>query len=197
MDLYRSLRYNDELMAVVENGQVKLSYDEYIHLPDDGRIHEIIDGYHYMSPAPFLQHQRISRRIQFQLYEQLEKTGLAEVFNAPTDVHLSETSVVQPDILVVDSRRKRILSPEKINAAPDLVVEVLSKSTAQRDLSLKLKIYEQSGVPEYWIVDPEAHTVTVFKMTSEGTYGSSRSVFERIEFHTERLHAAVDLTAVW
>lgn len=154
MDLYHSLRYNHESMAVVENGQVKLTYDEYIHLPDDGRIHEIIDGYHYMSPAPFLQHQRISRR-------------------------------------------KRILSPEKINAAPDLVVEVLSKSTAQRDLSLKLKVYEQSGVPEYWIVDPEAHTVTVFKMTSEGTYGSSRSVSERIEFHTERLHAAVDLTAVW
>ena len=154
MDLYHSLRYNDESMAVVENGQVKLSYDEYVHLPDDGSIHEIIDGYHYMSPAPFPRHQRISRR-------------------------------------------NRILSPEKINAAPDLVAEVLSKPTAQRDLSLKLKVYEQSGVPEYWIVDPEAHTVTVFKMTSEGTYGSSRSVSERIEFHTERLHAGVDLTAVW
>lgn len=154
MDLYHSLRYNDESMAVVENEQVKLSYDEYVHLPDDGRIHEIIDGYHYMSPAPFPRHQRISRR-------------------------------------------KRILSPEKINAAPDLVVEVFSKSTAQRDLSLKLKVYEQSGAPEYWIVDPEAHTVTVFKMTSEGTYGSSRSVSEGIEFHTEHLHAAVDLTAVW
>ena len=90
-----------------------------------------------------------------------------------------------------------MLPPRPFNAAPDLVVEILSESTADRDLSLKHRLYEQNGVPEYWIVDPAAHTLTAFKMTPEGTYRSSPPVSRRIEFHTDRLHAVVDLTAVW
>ncbi|MFP4231138.1 MAG: Uma2 family endonuclease [Spirochaetaceae bacterium] len=184
-------------MAIVVNRKTKLTYEDYVHFPDDGRIHELIDGDHYVSPAPGTGHQRVSRRIQFQLYEQLEKPGLAEVFNAPTDVHLTEIDVVQPDLAVIDLGRKHIISPKKINAAPELVVEILSDSTATRDLSLKRDLYQRAGVPEYWIVDPEANEVRPFRLSADGVYEALPAQRERIEFHTERLNAVVDLTQVW
>ena len=184
-------------MAIVVDRQTKLTYEDYIHFPDDGRIHELIDGEHYVSPAPGTRHQRISRRIQFQLYEQLEKPGLAEVFNAPTDVHLTETDVVQPDLAVIDARRAYIISPKKINEAPELIVEILSESTSARDRSLKHHLYQKTGVGEYWIVDPDANAVTSFRPDAEGVYRPCDPVSDRIEFHTDRLHAVIDLTAVW
>ncbi len=184
-------------MAIVVNKETKLTYEDYVHFPDDGRIHELMSGDHYVSPSPTTRHQRISRRIQFQLYEQLEKPGLAEVFDAPTDLHLTEIDVVQPDIVVIDAARAHIISPKKINAAPELVIEILSESTAARDETLKLDLYQRVGVPEYWIVDPEANELRVYKLTSEGAYRSAGTCRERVEFNTERLHATVDLTAVW
>ncbi len=184
-------------MAIVVDRQTRLTYEDYIHFPDDGRIHELIDGDHYLSPAPGTRHQRISRHIQFQLYEQLEKPGLAEVFNAPTDYHLSQIDVVQPDIAVIDAERRHIISPKKVNAAPELVIEILSESTSSRDKSLKRDLYQRSGVPEYWIVDPEANTVEAFYLDAAGTYTSLGSYTDSIEFKTERLHATVDLKKVW
>ncbi len=70
----------------------RLTYAEYALLPDDGNQHEIIDGVHFMNPAPSTYHQTVSRRIQFALYQQVELTGLGQVFNAPTD---SEHAVEQ------------------------------------------------------------------------------------------------------
>lgn len=184
-------------MAIVVNRQTKLTYEDYIHFPDDGRIHELIDGDHYVSPAPGTGHQRISRRIQFQLYEQLEKTGRAEVFNAPTDIHLTEIDVVQPDLAVIDLARRHIITTKKINAAPELVVEILSESTAERDISLKRDLYQRAGVTEYWIVDPAANEVRPFRLSADGVYEALPVQREHIEFRTERLYATVDLTEVW
>ncbi len=184
-------------MAIVVNRETKLTYEDYVHFPDDGRIHELINGDHYVSPSPTTRHQRISRRIQFQLYEQLEKPGLAEVFDAPTDIHLTEIDVVQPDLAVIDATRAHIIAPKKVNAAPELVVEILSESTASRDESLKLDLYQRAGVAEYWIVDPEANEVRTYKIDAEGVYQSAGTYRERLEFNTARLHAVVDLTAVW
>ena len=98
------------------------------------------------------------------MYEQLEKTGLAEVFNAPTDVHLSQTDVVHPDLVVIDTARRHVISPKKINAAPDLVVEIRSAATAERDVSLKLDLYQRSGVAEYWVVDPQSNQVEAYRL---------------------------------
>ena len=184
-------------MAIVVNRKTKLTYEDYIHFPDDGRIHELIDGDHYVSPAPGTRHQRISRHIQFQLYEQLELPGLAEVFNAPTDVHLSEVDVVQPDIVVIDASRRHIISPQKINAAPELVIEILSRTTASRDESLKRDLYQKVGVPEYWIVDPEKNEVRAWRLNAAGAYEPAGVFGERIEFGAGRLRATVDLTRVW
>lgn len=184
-------------MAIVVNRQTKLTYEDYIHFPDDGRIHELIDGDHYASPAPGTDHQRISRRVKFQLYEQLEQTGQAEVFNAPTDYYLSEIDVVQPDLAVIDVKRRHIIASKKIVGSPELVIEILSETTAARDESLKRDLYQRVGVPEYWIVDPQANEVRVYRLNPDGVYGTPESYRDRIEFRTERLHAVVDLAQVW
>ena len=80
-------------MAVVVGAETKLTYEDLALFGDDGKIHEIIDGEHYVMTSPNLYHQRLSRRIHFQLYEQIELTGRGEVFNAPTDVELSRIAV--------------------------------------------------------------------------------------------------------
>jgi Uma2 family endonuclease len=133
----------------------KFTYEQYVHFPSDGMRHEIVDGDHFMNPAPNLYHQTISRRIQFQLYTQIETRNLGWVFNAPVDVKLTEFDVVQPDVIVVLQDRAKILTETRIDGAPNLVIEILSKSTASYDRSLKLKLYQRTGVPEYWIVDPD------------------------------------------
>jgi len=149
-------------MALMINAQTKLTYEEYALLPEDGRIHEIIDGDHVMTPAPGTHHQTISRRIQFQLYTQIETQALGLVFNAPTDVELSPTDIVQPDILVVLAARRGIVAPSRIIGPPDLVIEIISAATRDRDQRLKFALYQRAGVPEYWMVDPDTQRVTQF-----------------------------------
>ena len=137
----------------------KLGYREYCCFPDDGRRHEIIDGDHYVNPAPSTYHQTVSRRLQHQLYTQIELTGRGVVYNAPVDVQLTDHDIVQPDLVVVLTSRMQMITPTKIKGVPDLLVEILSPSTASNDATLKKQLYERVGVAEYWIVDPDNHTV--------------------------------------
>ena len=137
----------------------KLGYEHYVCYPDDGLRHEIIDGNHFVNPAPTLDHQRFSRRIQFQLYDQIEAEGRGEVFNASCDVQLTEHDIVQPDLIVVMNKHRLIMTPAKIEGVPDLIVEVLSPAAKKLDHGLKKELYERSGVPEYWIVDAAEHSV--------------------------------------
>lgn len=140
----------------------KYSYREYQYFPNDGMRHEIVDGDHYMSPAPSTKHQTVSRRIQFQLYTQIELTGCGPVFNAPTDVELAPHDIVQPDILVVLQKNIRIVSTKRIRGVPDLIIEILSDSNPEHDRVLKLEMYQRTQVPEYWIVDPEEEFVEAY-----------------------------------
>ena len=183
-------------MSVNVDGKLKLTYEEYRHFPDDGKRHELIDGEHYVAPAPGTNHQSLSRHIQFQLYDQLERAGRAEVYNAPTDVELSRVDIVQPDLAVVASEREHIVSPSRIIGPPDLVVEILSPSTGDRDRELKRRLYELRAVPRYWIVDPEAQTVTAYEL-EEGRYREAGSFHDEVRLDHGSLHARVDLTKVW
>lgn len=140
----------------------KYSYREYECFPNDGFRHEIIDGDHYMSPAPATKHQKVSRKIHFQLYSQIELTKRGEVYCAPTDVELAPHDIVQPDIVVVALEQLYIITPKKIKGIPRLVVEILSDSNPQHDLVLKFEMYQRTGVPEYWIVDADDETVQQF-----------------------------------
>lgn len=183
-------------MAIIINSETKLTYSDYVLLPEDGKIHEIIDGEHYMIPAPETYHQTLSRRIQFQLYTQIEERELGVVFNAPTDVQMSDIDVVQPDLIVILAARKSIISPSKVIGAPDLVIEIISESMGRKDRELKLGLYQKAGVPEYWLVDPKSQQITVYRLIKSGQYESAGS------FHDEVCYQAiqgvtVDLSRVW
>ena len=175
---------------------VKLTYDEYVLFPDDGRRHEIIDGRHFMNPAPSPMHQYVSRHLQFQLYQQLELSGLGQVINAPIDLQLSNWDVVQPDIVVVLNDNP-IITARGIQGIPDLVIEILSPSNSNHDRQLKLRLYEQAGVPEYWIVDPAERGVFRYQLSEKNTYSAPLSVNDRICFQKQSVSADVDLSTIW
>ena len=143
----------------------KLTYEDYCLLPDDGRRHEIIDGEHYVNPSPNTGHQRISKRFVEALLP-FEHRGLGEVFYAPYDVLLSISDVVEPDVLWITADRSHIITLKNIVGPPDVVIEVLSDSNRNYDRVVKYKTYERWGVAEYWIADPDAETVSIFRRAS-------------------------------
>ncbi len=146
-------------MTIRAASKPKLGYDDYAKIPDDGQRHEIVDGEHFVNPAPTPYHQTVSRRLQFQLYSQLETRGLGEVFDAPIDVQLSDHDIVQPDLAVVLSRNKSIITSTRIRGTPDLIVEILSPSSVKLDRVHKKGLYQRTGVPEFWIVDPAQRSI--------------------------------------
>jgi Uma2 family endonuclease len=145
---------------------VKYTYPDYLRLPEENR-YEIIDGALFLTPAPGTYHQRISARLQFLLTRHVRETDVGEIFNAPCDLVLSETDVVQPDLLFIAKERRDIVGEKYVSAAPDIVVEILSESTASRDRGIKAKLYERTGVAEFWIVDPWEKSVEIFRRSEE------------------------------
>ncbi|MES3629219.1 MAG: Uma2 family endonuclease, partial [Longimonas sp.] len=125
------------------------SYADYQQLPE-GAPYQLIDGSLVMSPAPTSNHQRIVAYLYRALYACVEDGG--EVLFAPIDVKLSDTNVVQPDLVFVAKERLDVIGEQVIDGAPDLVMEVLSPSTAHHDLTTKKRLYEMHGVQEYWVV---------------------------------------------
>jgi Uma2 family endonuclease len=140
----------------------KLTYEDYLLLPDDGRRHEIIDGEHHVSPSPNMRHQRLSKRIVAALLP-YEKLGLGEVFYAPATVVLSPSNIVEPDVFFITRERSHLVTEKNVQGAPDLVVEILSGSNREYDKRVKRKTYERYGVAEYWIVDGDDRTVTIYR----------------------------------
>ena len=140
--------------------KTKQTYADYLKTSDELR-YELLNGELVMAPAPLLYHQFILRKLLNAMSDYVDEQSLGELFCSPADVVLSETDVVQPDILYVSSQRSHILKPESVQGAPDLVVEILSPSTAELDRTTKLELYAQFGVTEYWIVDPDAKTIMV------------------------------------
>lgn len=143
--------------------KTKWTYEDYLLFPDDGNRHELIDGEHVMTPAPTTRHQRISARLLTVLENFLRQTRLGVVFAAPCDVVLSDVDVVEPDLLVISTSRRGIITEKNIQGAPDLVVEILSDSTRKTDEIIKRKLYEQYDVKEYWILDPDLETVKIYR----------------------------------
>ncbi len=116
-----------------------------------------------MAPAPNRYHQDISRNLEYILLDYLEEHPVGTLYDAPFDVYLDNTNVFQPDILVVSNARRRILTDEGAQGAPDFVVEILSPKTAKLDLVNKRRQYARHGVAELWIIDPAAKTIAVHR----------------------------------
>lgn len=149
--------------------RVKLTYEEYISLPEDTRPCELINGELYMPPAPIRRHQRVLTNLLHVIDRFVRENDLGEVYTSPLDVVLDRARplILQPDLLFVSHVRRHILQ-ERIEGAPDLVVEVLSPSSALRDRTEKTVWYGQYGVREYWLVDPETRTIEVRRLSAGG-----------------------------
>jgi len=166
---------------------IQWTYEDYLLFPEDGKRYEVIGGECYMSPSPRTKHQDISFQLARFLGNHLQSTRQGKALTAPMDVILSETNIVQPDILVVLSARTSIITEKNIAGVPDLVIEILSETTRKTDEVIKKKLYERYGVQEYWIVDPELSLVKMYRL-SEGRYGHAE---ERAEERGEHLTTAL------
>ncbi len=140
-----------------------MTYADWLRLPDDGRLYEIIDGELLVSPPPSIRHQRISRRLVLQLGQLLGESGPAEVFDAPVGVRLGD-DVLEPDLVIVLREHADRIGEQVIEGAPDIVIEILSPGSAKRDLGAKRAVYQSAGIPEYWIVDPESAAIEVLAL---------------------------------
>jgi len=147
--------------AVIE--KKKYTYEDYLKTPEDER-YELIEGELLMTPSPITRHQRISRKIVFTLEKFVTENDLGEVFDAPYDVYFDNENVVQPDILFVSKERSNIIGEKNIQGSPDLVIEIISESTAYRDLVQKKKLYARFGVKEYWIVFPGEEFIEIYTL---------------------------------
>ena len=158
----------------------KITYDEYCLFPNDGNRHEVINGLHFMNPAPNPRHQSISKHLQHFLYTQIELEGLGKVFDAPIDVQFADHDIVQPDLLVILNDGIAKITDTKIVGPPDLVIEILSRSTAKNDFTIKRRLYEQSQVREYWLVDPDAERVETYVL-NDGKLAENGSATEELK----------------
>ena len=149
-------------MATATRGTVRHTYKDYCATPDDER-YELINGNLMMVPAPIMKHQRVLLTLAPRLDEFTKDHQLGHVYVAPCDVFLSDTDVVQPDILFMSRAHEHRLTDKNVRGAPDLVIEILSPSTADKDLGPKRDLYERHGVLEYWIIDPQAETIATHR----------------------------------
>jgi len=159
----------DSMRSPAAHVDTRLTYDDFVHFPDDGNRHELIDGVHYVTPSPDVRHQAIVVRLVLAIGNHLQSNPhLGRVFVAPLDVVLSHHDIVEPDVLFVATEQAAILTEKNVQGPPALVIEVLSPGTRKRDAQAKRRLFERSGVREYWLVDPELDTVQVLRMAPDG-----------------------------
>jgi Uma2 family endonuclease len=186
-----AIRYEEEL-PITASGFGPYREIDYWSLPDDPRC-ELLYGWLVLTPAPSLRHQRVLAALSDLLRGFAAEHG-GEALFSPLDVRLADHSIVQPDLIFVSPARRDVLR-ERVHGAPDLVVEALSPSTARRDLGPKLRLYAESGVAEYWIVDP-ANGTFEFLVADAGSF--------RVELPVDGVYRspaieglAIDVEAFW
>jgi Uma2 family endonuclease len=142
------------------------TYPEFARLPSEGSTrYEVIAGELVVTPGPSPRHQEIAMRLSARLHDFVDGHGLGAVYPGPIDVLFAEEGdYVEPDIVFVRQDHRRYLTDRGIEGPPDLIVEILSPSTAARDRGIKLGRYRHFGVPEYWVVDPDARAIEVWRL---------------------------------
>jgi Uma2 family endonuclease len=158
-------------MPASARSDTRLTVDDYMRFPDDGKRHEIIDGVHYVTPSPNLRHQAISGRLFLAIGNFLaDHPELGRVFYAPLDVIFSFHDVVEPDLLIVAADQFEIMIEKNVHGAPAIVIEILSPGTRRVDEGVKRQLFERGGVREYWLVDPKRDAVKVFQRSADGAF---------------------------
>lgn len=185
----------------LEHGHTLLSYADYVDLPDDPRG-EVLDGVFVVSPSPTLRHQDLAGEIFFELKSWLRAHPAAgRVFSAPVDVVLRAERpavVVQPDVLFVLAAGSAVMMKGAIHGAPDLVVEVVSPSSAGRDAITKRDLYARYGTREYWLVWPDEARVDVLVADETGAFGAPRTLDRTAALTSDLLPGfALPLAGLW
>lgn len=149
---------------MITTKQKYYSVEDY-KLLAEGDPHQLINGelIALNEPAPAYGHQGIAAEIFYQIMKFLKKNPIGEVRFAPVDIYLDDDNVLQPDIIYISNERKHIIKKDGLHGAPDLIIEILSPSTAHYDTQIKKDIYEKHGVREYWIINPETKEATGFE----------------------------------
>lgn len=145
----------------------RCTYAEYARLPDDGNRYEVIAGELHVSPSPSPMHQKALMRLSTALDQFTQEHGLGEMYHGPIDVLLSGDDYLVPDLVFVRAERTDVITKRGIEAAPDLVIEAISPSTALRDRGLKRERYAHFGVPLYWVVDVELRHIEVYHLSQD------------------------------
>lgn len=164
------------------------TYQDYQNIPEDpGYHHEILEGILIKEPSPNVKHQRILRRLYRILEDYFKKHDpKGEIFFAPLDVTFEDITVVQPDLLYVSGTQNKIIKDNRIDGAPNLIVEIVSSTSRRRDRLQKLQIYQKAEVEHYWLVSPEEETLECFYL-NDGLYsliftGMDKDVIEHPVF---------------
>ena len=187
-----SLMSGDEIGTF--NSDVKLTYEDFVLFPDDGKRHELIDGEHFVTPSPNTNHQVISVNLTGMIWTYLQDQPIGRVFVAPFDVVFSNFDVVEPDLLYLSKERAaEVLTSLHAKGAPDLVVEIGSTGTRKRDETIKRRLYERFGVAEYWVIDPELDLVKVYRRTGERYERVAELMLENGDVLTTPLLPSVNL----
>jgi Uma2 family endonuclease len=155
-------------MALHDLPAKKLTYEDYLLIPEDGKRHEILDGEHYVSAAPFVRHQKLVVRLTIRIGGFVETHRLGSFLIAPTDVVLSPNDVVQPDLFFISKERSSIVETKNIQGPPDLAIEIHSGSSRHIDKGPKHRAYARWGVLEYWMLDPERKEAEVWERSAQG-----------------------------
>ena len=142
---------------------------DYMLLDDDLRC-EIIDAELIMTPAPNINHQKVSMALILKMSQFIEIQKQGILFHAPTDVYFDNNNVFQPDLIYLKDQKSPSLSEKGIIGAPDLIVEIISPSNSYIDRYIKKKKYSQFGVQEYWIVDPGNKTLEIYNLAEDQEY---------------------------
>jgi Uma2 family endonuclease len=149
--------------------RMRWTYAEYTRLPTSGSTrYEVIDGELAVTPSPTSGHQQVVINLASLLHNFVREHALGGILPGPIDVLFGEGDYLQPDLVFVRTDRVHLVSERGIEGAPDLVVEILSPSTAQRDRGIKLDRYRHFGVAEYWIVDIDARSLEVWRLGMGG-----------------------------
>ena len=154
----------NHLKVVVPREPRLFTVEDYMSLPEDGPRYQLIDGELYLAPSPNTNHQFISGELEFALRSYLKRNPAGIIYDAPFDVELAPMTVVQPDIAYFSNERRSRIRKHGAKGAPDLVVEILSPSTAQLDVGRKREIYAEKGVREMWVVCPTRQQVEVYRL---------------------------------
>ncbi len=176
---------------------VKLTYDDYVQFPEDGKRHELIDGEHVVTPTPNRKHQAVSGNLLGLIWSHLQQHPVGRVFSAPFDVILSNFDVVEPDLLYIARQRfAEIETSPWVKGAPNLVVEIGSPATRKRDATVKRRLYEGFGVEEYWLVDPELDAIDVYRSVDGRYQRTSQLTAEQGDVLTTPLLPGLELPLV-